>query len=117
VRVAPVPDTSRHPVARALAEALCAGGCPVTGASVMPVIPNAPLQATVLAVAERAADLITGCQPRQLAKQERAGPIECQAAEGCGKGCRYRRWTPAPVNQTPLTSMIWLVRALSIVIE
>jgi choline dehydrogenase-like flavoprotein len=30
VRVAPVPDTGRHPVARALAEALCALGCPVT---------------------------------------------------------------------------------------
>jgi choline dehydrogenase len=31
VRVAPVPETSRHPAAVALAEALCALGCPVTG--------------------------------------------------------------------------------------
>ena len=31
VRVAPVPETSRHPAARALAEALCALGFPVTG--------------------------------------------------------------------------------------
>jgi len=31
VRVAPVPETSRHPAAQALAEALCALGCPVTG--------------------------------------------------------------------------------------
>jgi choline dehydrogenase-like flavoprotein len=29
----------------------------------MPLIPNAPLHATVLAVAERAASLITGRQP------------------------------------------------------
>lgn len=31
VRVAPVPEASRHPAARALAEALCALGYPVTG--------------------------------------------------------------------------------------
>jgi choline dehydrogenase len=31
VRVAPVPEASRHPAAVALAEALCALGCPVTG--------------------------------------------------------------------------------------
>ena len=31
VRVAPVPESSRHPVARAFAEALCSIGCPVTG--------------------------------------------------------------------------------------
>jgi choline dehydrogenase len=31
VRVAPVPETSRHPAARALAEALCALGFPMTG--------------------------------------------------------------------------------------
>ena len=31
VRVAPVPKTGRHPAAVALAEALCALGCPVTG--------------------------------------------------------------------------------------
>ncbi|MGH3292403.1 MAG: GMC family oxidoreductase [Trebonia sp.] len=31
VRVGPVPETSRHPAAVALAEALCALGCPVTG--------------------------------------------------------------------------------------
>jgi len=31
VRVAPVPETDRHPAARALAESLCALGCPVTG--------------------------------------------------------------------------------------
>ena len=30
IRVAPVPETSRHPAARAFAEALCALGCPVT---------------------------------------------------------------------------------------
>lgn len=35
-------------------------GLRVVDASVMPVIPNAPLHATVLAVAERAAGLITG---------------------------------------------------------
>jgi len=34
-------------------------GLRVADASVMPVIPNAPLHATVLAVAERAADLIS----------------------------------------------------------
>ena len=34
-------------------------GLRVAGASVMPAIPNAPLNATVLAIAERAADLIT----------------------------------------------------------
>jgi choline dehydrogenase len=39
-------------------------GLRVADASVMPVIPNAPLHATVLAVAERAADLITGRQLR-----------------------------------------------------
>ena len=38
-------------------------GLRVADASVMPVIPNAPLHATVLAVAERAASLITGAQP------------------------------------------------------
>ena len=38
-------------------------GLRVADASVMPVIPNAPLHATVLAIAERAADLITGRQP------------------------------------------------------
>jgi choline dehydrogenase len=38
-------------------------GLRICDASVMPVIPNAPLNATVLAVAERAADLITGRQP------------------------------------------------------
>jgi len=32
----------------------------VTDASVIPVIPNAPLHATVLAIAEKAASLITG---------------------------------------------------------
>ena len=31
VRVAPVPETGRHPAAAAFAEALCALGCPVTG--------------------------------------------------------------------------------------
>ena len=31
VRVGPVPESSRHPVARAFAEALCSIGCPVTG--------------------------------------------------------------------------------------
>jgi choline dehydrogenase len=35
-------------------------GLRVADASVMPVIPNAPLHATVLAIAEKAADLITG---------------------------------------------------------
>ena len=35
-------------------------GLRVADASVMPAIPNAPLNATVLAVAERAASLITG---------------------------------------------------------
>ena len=35
-------------------------GLRVADASVMPLIPNAPLHATVLAVAERAADLIAG---------------------------------------------------------
>jgi hypothetical protein len=38
-------------------------GLRVADASVMPVIVNAPLHATVLAVAERAASLITGRQP------------------------------------------------------
>ena len=37
-------------------------GLRVADASVMPVIPNAPLHATVLAIAERAADLIAGRQ-------------------------------------------------------
>jgi len=37
-------------------------GLRVADASVMPIIPNAPLHATVLAVAERAANLITGRQ-------------------------------------------------------
>jgi hypothetical protein len=32
----------------------------------MPLIPNAPLHATVLAVAERAASLITGRQPGRV---------------------------------------------------
>jgi choline dehydrogenase len=36
------------------------GGLRVADASVMPVIPNAPPHATVLAIAERAAELITG---------------------------------------------------------
>jgi choline dehydrogenase len=35
-------------------------GLRVADASVMPVIPNAPLNATVLAIAEKAASLITG---------------------------------------------------------
>ena len=35
-------------------------GLRVADASVMPVIPNAPLNATVLAIAEKAANLITG---------------------------------------------------------
>jgi choline dehydrogenase len=48
-------------------------GLRVADASVMPVIPNAPLHATVLAVAERAAGLITGRQP---------GPAHPQAASG-----------------------------------
>jgi choline dehydrogenase len=39
------------------------GGLRVADASVMPVIPNAPLHATVLAVAERAASLIAGRRP------------------------------------------------------
>jgi choline dehydrogenase len=34
-------------------------GLRVADASVMPIIPNAPLNATVLAIAEKAADLIT----------------------------------------------------------
>jgi choline dehydrogenase len=38
-------------------------GLRVADASVMPLIVNAPLHATVLAIAERAADLITGHQP------------------------------------------------------
>ena len=38
-------------------------GLRVADASVMPVIPNAPLHATVLAIAERAADLIAGPRP------------------------------------------------------
>ena len=37
-----------------------ADGLRVADASVMPVIPNAPLNATVLAIAEKAASLITG---------------------------------------------------------
>ena len=37
-------------------------GLRIVDASVMPVIPNAPLHATVLAIAERAADLIVGRQ-------------------------------------------------------
>ena len=37
-------------------------GLRIADASVMPVIPNAPLHATVLAIAERAADLIAGRQ-------------------------------------------------------
>ena len=41
-------------------------GLRVADASVMPVIPNAPLHATVLAIAERAADLIAGRQPAAL---------------------------------------------------
>jgi choline dehydrogenase len=41
-------------------------GLRVADASVMPVIANAPLHATVLAVAERAADLIAGRQGRRL---------------------------------------------------
>jgi len=35
-------------------------GLRVADASVIPVIPNAPLHATVLAIAEKAASLITG---------------------------------------------------------
>ena len=35
-------------------------GLRVADASVMPVIPNAPLNATVLAIAEKAAALISG---------------------------------------------------------
>ena len=46
-------------------------GLRVADASVMPVIPNAPLHATVLAIAERAADLIAGRQ---------AGPAPAPAA-------------------------------------
>jgi choline dehydrogenase len=50
-------------------------GLRVADASVMPAIPNAPLHATVLAVAERAADLITGRQsdrePPQAASRGR----------------------------------------------
>ena len=35
-------------------------GLRVADASVIPIIPNAPLNATVLAIAEKAASLITG---------------------------------------------------------
>lgn len=42
-----------------LAARLSAAGLRVADASVMPATPNAPLNATVLAIAERAADLIT----------------------------------------------------------
>ena len=37
-------------------------GLRVADASVMPVIPNAPLNATVLAIAEKAAQLIEGSE-------------------------------------------------------
>ena len=41
-------------------------GLRVADASVLPAIPNAPLNATVLAIAERAADLITQPDPATL---------------------------------------------------
>jgi choline dehydrogenase len=46
-------------------------GLRVADASVMPLIVNAPLHATVLAIAERAADLITGRPSPQAASAAR----------------------------------------------
>lgn len=48
-------------------------GLRVADASVMPVIPNAPLHATVLAVAERAADLVAGHPPVKPVPSRQAG--------------------------------------------
>jgi choline dehydrogenase len=47
-------------------------GLRVADASVMPLIPNAPLHATVLAVAERAADLIAGRRAAALPQPQAA---------------------------------------------
>jgi choline dehydrogenase len=52
-------------------------GLRVADASVMPVIPNAPLNATVLAIAEKAARLITGTAaspPQQATQAPGSGP-------------------------------------------
>lgn len=54
----PGPDASGSAALRAWIQRGIAG-LRVADASVIPVIPNAPLNATVLAIAEKAADLIT----------------------------------------------------------
>ena len=61
-----LPDRHRARMTARSSTRTCAStgsaGLRVADASVMPVIPNAPLHATVLAIAERAADLIAGRQ-------------------------------------------------------
>ena len=54
------PDTDPDAVVDAQLRVRGITGLRVADASVMPVIPNAPLNATVLAIAEKAASLITG---------------------------------------------------------